>query len=55
MRLNHTIFAREERLTIAWRLRSTMMLSKEDYGRRCIMALTAQWSRPITGIDASMD
>jgi hypothetical protein len=40
MRLNHTIFIREERLTIAWRLRSAMMLSEEGYDRRCIMALT---------------
>ena len=42
MRLHHTIFAREERLTIAWRLRSAMMLSEEGYDRRCIMALTVQ-------------
>src|SRR6266478_7482183 len=31
IRLNYTIFAREERLTIAWRLRSAMMLSEEGY------------------------
>jgi hypothetical protein len=42
MRLNHTIFAREERLTIAWRLRSALMLSEEGYDRTCIMALTVQ-------------
>ena len=47
MRLNHTIFAREERLTIAWRLRSAMMLSEEGDDRRCIMALTMQQIQPV--------
>ena len=47
MRLHHTIFAREERLTIAWRLRSAMMLSEEGYDRRCIMALTVQQIQPV--------
>jgi hypothetical protein len=53
MRLNHTIFAREERLTIAWRLRSAMMLSEEGYDRRCIMALTQ--IQPVAHRDTARD
>src|SRR5262249_51775155 len=40
MRLNHTIFARKERRTIAWQLRSAMILSEEGYDRRCSVVLT---------------
>jgi hypothetical protein len=47
MRLNHTIFAREERLTIAWRLRSALMLSEEGYDRRGIMVFTVQQIQPV--------
>jgi|KBSSwiStaDraftv2_1062776.scaffolds.fasta_scaffold1173740_1 hypothetical protein len=48
MRLNHPIFVREEeRLIIAWRLRSAMMLSEEGYDRKGIMALTVQQIQPV--------